>query len=235
MTIESTDSIQHQSHDSIQVQPCDSIPAAKKEIAKTDTIPLFYKELFIPGDSIKWSSIGHNPSGFDGNPIPYRLQTEDGITGLLLFCFLLTAYVFANAKKTLLGQAKSLFSSKEHNDSFAKTTASELRYKIALRLQTCILMGIFVFDYFHDHIPSLFTPKTTYLILGIYIGIFIIYYTIKWIFYAFLGWVFFDKNITKHWLESYSTIIYYLGFCFFPFSYLLLTKRNEKADSQRVT
>lgn len=216
MITELKDSIQHSNDSIVQAQPCDSIQQVKKDTIVADTIPLYYKELFIPGDSIKWSSLGHKPSGFDGNILPYRLRTEDGITGLLLFCFILTAYVFANAKKNLLDHAKNLFSRKEHNDVFTKTTSSELRYQIALKLQTCILMGIFVFDFFHDKSPDLFSSKNTYLILGLYIGIFITYHTLKWIFYNFLGWIFFDKNITNIWLESYSTITYYLGFCFFP-------------------
>ncbi len=33
----------------------------------------------------------------------------------------------------------------------------------------------------------------------------------------FLGWTFFDKNKTNMWLESYSTLIYYIGFALFPF------------------
>lgn len=218
MTTSLKDSIQqHSLNDSIvQIQQRDSIQNIKKDTIVADTIPLYYKELFIPGDSIKWSSLGHKPPGFDGNPIPNRLSTEDGITGLLLLCFILTAYVFAKAKKTLLGQAKNLFNRKEHTDSFSKTTSAELRYQLLLRLQTCILMGIFVYDYFHDINSSVFSEKHTYLILGVYIGIFILFYVLKWIFYSFLGWIFFDKNITKSWLESYSTITYYLGFCFFP-------------------
>ena len=40
--------------------------------------------------------------------------------------------------------------------------------------------------------------------------------------YSFLGWVFFDKNRTSLWLESYSTLIYYLGFFLFPFVLFLV-------------
>ena len=34
--------------------------------------------------------------------------------------------------------------------------------------------------------------------------------------------MFFDKNRTTIWLESYSTLIYYLGFVLFPFVLLLV-------------
>ena len=32
-----------------------------------------------------------------------------------------------------------------------------------------------------------------------------------------LGWIFFDESTTTLWLESYSTLLYYLGFTLFPF------------------
>ena len=48
------------------------------------------------------------------------------------------------------------------------------------------------------------------------------YFLLKWLLYMFLGWVFFDKNKTNIWLESYSTLIYYVGFALFPFVLFLV-------------
>jgi len=205
-----------------QVAAKDSIQKAQKDSIASHTMPLFYKEEFIPGDSIKWTSLGHQPSGFDGISMPYRLRTDDGITGLMLLCFILTAYVFANGRKAIIEQAKNLFSRKDTTDFLGRSTASELRHRIMLRFQTCILLGIFTFNYFHDYNPSSFDQKSIYCVLGIYIGICIVFYSLKRIIYGFLGWVFFDKNTTSAWLESYSTIINYLGICFFPLVLLMV-------------
>jgi hypothetical protein len=213
-----------EANDSIQKAKAvnDSIQQVKKDSIASHTIPLFYKEQFIPGDSIKWTSLGHKPSGFDGISMPYRLRMDDGINGLLLFCFILTAYVFAYGRKAIVEQIKNLFSRKEQTDFFGKATASDLRHRIMFRLQTCILMGIFTFGYFNDYNPSAFDQKSIYWVLGIYIGIGIAFYAIKWIIYSFLGWVFFNKNITSAWLESYSTIINMLGLCYFPLVLLMV-------------
>lgn len=213
-----------EANDSIQKAKAvnDSIQQVKKDSIASHTMPLFYKEQFIPGDSIKWTSLGHKPSGFDGISMPYRLRMDDGINGLLLFCFILTAYVFAYGRKAIVEQIKNLFSRKEQTDFFGKATASDLRHRIMFRLQTCILMGIFTFGYFNDYNPSMFDQKSIYWVLGIYIGIGIAFYAIKWIIYSFLGWVFFNKNITSAWLESYSTIINMLGLCYFPLVLLMV-------------
>ena len=213
-----------EANDSIQKAKAvnDSIQQVKKDSIASHTMPLFYKEQFIPGDSIKWTSLGHKPSGFDGISMPYRLRMDDGINGLLLFCFILTAYVFAFGRKAIVEQIKNLFSRKEQTDFFGKATASDLRHRIMFRLQTCILMGIFTFGYFNDYNPSAFDQKSIYWVLGIYIGIGLAFYAIKWIIYSFLGWVFFNKNITSAWLESYSTIINMLGLCYFPLVLLMV-------------
>ena len=213
-----------EANDSIQKAKAvnDSIQQVKKDSIASHTMPLFYKEQFIPGDSIKWTSLGHKPSGFDGISMPYRLRMDDGINGLLLFCFILTAYVFAFGRKAIVEQIKNLFSRKEQTDFFGKATASDLRHRIMFRLQTCILMGIFTFGYFNDYNPSAFDQKSIYWVLGIYIGIGLAFYAIKWIIYSFLGWVFFNKNITSAWLESYSTIINMLGICYFPLVLLMV-------------
>jgi len=195
---------------------------AQKDSTNSATMPLFYKEQFIPGDSIKWTSMGYQPSGLVGTSLPYRLRTDDGITGLLLLCFILTSYVFAFGKKSIIEHAKNLFSRKEQIDFFGKATASDLRHRIMLRLQTCILMGLFIFDYFHDYNPLMVNQKSIYCILGIYIGICLVFYAAKWMLYRFLGWIFFNKSTTAAWVISYSTIINYLGFCFFPLILLMV-------------
>ncbi|SHF10948.1 protein of unknown function [Bacteroides luti] len=212
--------IQNDSIKKSLTEKSDTISKAKED--SVASMPLFYKNHFIPGDSIKWTSLGHQPSGFSGIAIPYRLRTDDVITGLLLLCFIITAYVFAFGKKSLIEQAKSLFSRKDQSDPFGRGTASELRHRIMLRIQTCILLGIFIFNYFHDYNPSQFERSSIYILLGTYTAVCVTYYALKWIIYKFLGWIFFDKNITSSWLESYSTIINYLGICTFPLILLMV-------------
>ena len=66
-----------------------------------------------------------------------------------------------------------------------------------------------------DHVSSL-------LLLGIYVGFCLAYFLLKWLLYMFLGWTFFDKNKTNIWLESYSALLYYVGFALFPFVLFLV-------------
>lgn len=161
-------------------------------------------------------------SGFEGIPVPYNLKSDDGITVVLLLCFFFTSYVLSRGKKYLFQQLKDFTYTKERGSIFAASTASDFRYGLLLLLQTCVLLGICFFDYFHDNNPRLFTSCPTYIILAVYIGVCMIYYFMKWIIYSFISWIFIDKIKATLWIESYLMLLYYFGFFLFPLVLLMV-------------
>lgn len=161
-------------------------------------------------------------SGFEGMPLPYSPRTDDVVALILLTCFFLSSFALARSKKFLSQQAKDFVLHRERTSIFAVSTAADVRYLLLLVLQTCILSGICIFNYFNDVQPALMEEVSPRLLLGVYILACLLYLLFKWMLYSFLGWVFFDKNRTSLWLESYSTLIYYLGFSLFPFVLFLV-------------
>ena len=161
-------------------------------------------------------------SGFEGMPLPYSPRTDDVVALILLTCFFLSSFALARSKKFLSQQAKDFVLHRERTSIFAVSTAADVRYLLLLVLQTCILSGICIFSYFNDVQPALMEEVSPRLLLGVYILACLLYLLFKWMLYSFLGWVFFDKNRTSLWLESYSTLIYYLGFSLFPFVLFLV-------------
>ena len=155
--------------------------------------------------------------GTEGIPIPYSPRMDDGITVVLLCCFFLSAYVLSRSRKFLLQLVKDFLLHRERTSIFATSTAADMRYLLLLILQTCILAGVCIFNYFNDIQPELVRHVSPGLLLGIYIGVCLFYLCLKWMLYSFLGWIFFDESTTTLWLESYSTLLYYLGFTLFPF------------------
>ena len=139
-------------------------------------------------------------SGFEGTPISYSPRTDDAIALTLLACFFLSSIALARGKKFLSQQVNLL----------------------VLVLQTCVLSGITFLSYFHDTCAALMNRVSPLLLLGIYVGFCLAYFLLKWLIYMFLGWTFFDKNKTNIWLESYSALIYYVGFALFPFVLFLV-------------
>lgn len=161
-------------------------------------------------------------SGFEGAPIPYSPRTDDAIALTLLVCFFLSSIALARGKKFLTQQVKDFMLHRERTSIFDSSTAADVRYLIVLVVQTCVLAGITFFNYFHDTTPALMEHVSPPLLLGLYVGFCLVYFLLKWTIYMFLGWTFFDKNRTNMWLESYSTLIYYVGFALFPFVLFLV-------------
>ena len=195
----------------------------------TDTLSLLQQKQISPAkadsDSLQLAdlhAVQEVDSGFEGTPISYSPRTDDAIALTLLVCFFLSSIALARGKKFLSQQVKDFVLHRERTSIFDSSTAADVRYLLVLVLQTCVLSGITFLNYFHDTCPALMDHVSSLLLLGIYVGFCLAYFLLKWLLYMFLGWTFFDKNKTNIWLESYSALIYYVGFALFPFGLFLV-------------
>lgn len=195
----------------------------------TDTLSLLQQKQISPAkadsDSLQLAdlhAVQEVDSGFEGTPISYSPRTDDAIALTLLACFFLSSIALARGKKFLSQQVKNFVLHRERTSIFDSSTAADVRYLLVLVLQTCVLSGITFLNYFHDTCPALMDHVSSLLLLGIYVGFCLAYFLLKWLLYMFLGWTFFDKNKTNIWLESYSALIYYVGFALFPFVLFLV-------------
>lgn len=195
----------------------------------TDTLSLLQQKQISPAkadsDSLQLAdlhAVQEVDSGFEGTPISYSPRTDDAIALTLLVCFFLSSIALARGKKFLSQQVKDFVLHRERTSFFDSSTAADVRYLLVLVLQTCVLSGITFLNYFHDTCPALMDHVSSLLLLGIYVGFCLAYFLLKWLLYMFLGWTFFDKNKTNIWLESYSALIYYVGFALFPFVLFLV-------------
>lgn len=195
----------------------------------TDTLSLLQQKQISPAkadsDSLQLAdlhAVQEVDSGFEGTPISYSPRTDDAIALTLLACFFLSSIALARGKKFLSQQVKDFVLHRERTSIFDSSTAADVRYLLVLVLQTCVLSGITFLNYFHDTCPALMDHVSSLLLLGIYVGFCLVYFLLKWLLYMFLGWMFFDKNKTNIWLESYSALIYYVGFALFPFVLFLV-------------
>ena len=194
-----------------------------------DTLSLLRKDQISPAkadtDSLQLAdlhAVQEVDSGFEGTPISYSPRTDDAIALTLLACFFLSSIALARGKRFLSQQVKDFVLHRERTSIFDSSTAADVRYLLVLVLQTCVLSGITFLNYFHDTSPTLMNQVSPLLLLGIYVGFCLAYFLLKWLIYMFLGWTFFDKNKTNIWLESYSALIYYVGFALFPFVLFLV-------------
>lgn len=192
---------------------------------KSTILPLFYKEHYAPKGEIDFSALHTsqaNSREVDGVARPYSLEKDNAIGVILLLCFLITSYILSKEKKFLSQRIKDFFYHRERSSIFNTSTISDIRFSIALTVQTSILAGVVFFYFFLKTSPQLIDYSPPQTILLTYIGVCLGYILIKWLMYHFIGWIFFNKTVVRSYLESYFTLIYYLGFLLFLLSLLLI-------------
>lgn len=154
--------------------------------------------------------------GVEGLPLIYSPRRDDGIAFVLLCCFFLSSYVLSRNRKFLVQLIKDFLLHRERSSIFTTSTASDVRSLLLLTLQTCVLCSVTIFCCCVEYTPPLAESLPTLAVIGIYFVLCLLYLLVKWGIYSFLGWIFFDKSKVDSWLESYSTLLYYLGFLLFP-------------------
>ena len=160
-------------------------------------------------------------SGMKGEELPYLLRNDHTISCILLVCFILTALALRNGKKYLYQHARNFFHHKQRASIFDEAPNTDSRYVLALGTVTCILSGFCLYDYFSDYNKILFQVVPHTLLLGIYVGAFMLLILYKWASYNFVNWIFFDNERKKSWIISYFDIL--IGSVFLLFPLILLT------------
>jgi len=122
----------------------------------------------------------------EGIPLPYTPRMDNSITITLLCCFFLSAYVLSRSRKFLAQLVKDFLLHRERTSIFAISTAADMRYMLLLILQTCVLGGICIFNYFNDLQPELVHHIYPGILLAIYVGACVLYLILKWMLYSFL-------------------------------------------------
>ncbi|MBO7067960.1 MAG: DUF4271 domain-containing protein [Bacteroidaceae bacterium] len=120
-------------------------------------------------------------------------------------------------KRQLFSQAKEFFfpaksiATKEKNNS-----GSGQLQPLLMMLILSIMGGLGVFMYTQSQL-HLFTGQTPpYLFIALYIGIWILYFVFKNLFYYFVDWIFFDKSKRENWQKSYFFLLAIETLLFFP-------------------
>lgn len=159
--------------------------------------------------------------GMDGIPMPYLVRSESAVALLLIFCLISLSYALKDGKKYIIQYLKDLFRHKERASLFDETSKPNTRYLFLLITVTCILSGIYLYDYLVDGQPFPSQAQPSLPLLWACIGLPLAYVMVKQGIYSFINWIFFNKEQNKSWLQTYLGLVGILCFLLFPL--LLLT------------
>ncbi len=179
-------------------------------------IPQYYREGFFSKDSLFHPELQGGRIGVAGDPVPYRVHNDNVITSLLLACFLVSIYLFANARQFFVKEAKNFFYTPREERTDFSETGNELRYQVFLVGITSLLISLLF--YFHTlyYIGETFILQSQYTLIAIYFVIVIIYVGVKMGLYTFVNLVFFNGKRNQQWLKSFLFIITLEGVLLFP-------------------
>lgn len=159
--------------------------------------------------------------GIAGDPAPYLLRNDNTITSLLLGCFLLAMFAFSFSKDLFLQQLKNFFFVPRSVAEMTETTV-ERRFQLFLVLQTSMLLGIIYYVYQTIFLGTHFHTDSQLMLIGVFTGVFMCYFAVKYEAYKFVNWVFFPRQKNEQWNRTWRLLTASEGVLLFPLVLLVV-------------
>ena len=141
-------------------------------------------------------------------PVSYNLHNDDWVTGALIVCFLVLAFIINKSYNQLTQQTRDFFfAPKERTGLFAVETSFEKSSRLFIHLQLCLMCGLLSFVYAQQYLGLACNPSTSHLFLSLYTLNMGTYFLIKRLLSSFTNWIFFPKLQQKMWNDNYSYLI----------------------------
>ena len=192
-----------------------NIPLASAETADTSVeLPQYYRETFFSGDSMLHAELPGGRPGVSADLVPYTVATDDVLVGALLGCLLLTAVVVSYARYLLSQQFTAFFYIARNDDNSMATPGGGSL--CLLTLQCCLMFAFISYFYVSGFADASFLLEQPYQMVGIFFAVFIVYFLLRFLVYAFVNTVFFDSKKNIHWLWSLTYVATLEGIALFP-------------------
>jgi hypothetical protein len=199
--------------------PGEEVPRDLKAVS----IPQYYKENFFSNNSMYHEELQSDSYGVAGDPVPYVINNDDVITGLLLLCFLFIAFTLSRISGFIVKQLKDFFYF-QREDRVITETGNEMKFQLVFLGLTCLVYGLMYYLYTTTYISETYILPSEYALLGIFVGVFALYILLHFGLYHVVNTVFFDSRRSKKFLTSILFLIAMEGALLFPvvlmFAYL---------------
>ena len=198
---------------------CDTLSIlAADTVPQPETPPPFYEDMgFFQGDSLLHPEIRFVQTGFDGILRPYRLLHDDWVTLFVLLCFVLLSLIQKRIRRYVVSQAKEFFLPSKNVSKKEKRKIDGGQFiPWFMMMLLSIMGGLAVYMYTQSQQSLLPGQATPYLLIGVYTGIWVLYFMLKIVMSGFLNWIFFDKRKRQIWKKSEFFLFTAESLIFFP-------------------
>ena len=182
---------------------------------KEVNIPQYYRENFFSNDSLYHEEVAVTRHGISGDPVPYSPHNDDIITGLLLICFFFIMFVMSRISRFMIRQAKDFFYTSK-SENLLMETGLEIRMQIVFGVVACLQLALMYYYYVMRYVSDDFILDSEYALLGIYLVVFIAYFSIKTALYSMVNNVFFRRRKNLQFIGSWLFITSIESVLLFP-------------------
>ena len=154
------------------------------------------------------------PSGMEGEPLPYKPESDEAVLGAIFICFVLILLALQKGSKSLLPYLKNVVVVRRRTSLFDERNSSSSIQTVALSLSTMLGSAICLYHHYADEIFLYHANHA--VILMAYFSFFVLLITGKSVFYNFVNWIFFEREKTVRWKENYWGLMAAMGVVLFP-------------------
>lgn len=192
-------------------------------------LPQYYRKNFFSNDTLFYTEKPGSLPGVAGDPIPYTIHGDSAITMLLMLCFVILVVSLARLRLFIVRQLKNFFFP-SYNDNSNNETSGELRLQFFLMVLSCLLLALGTYQYVTYFVADTFLLSSEFMLIVILFGVFMGYYLLKGLLYAFVDYVFFDSAQNMKWLKTVLFINASQSVLLFP-AVLLIIYFNYSLES----
>lgn len=138
--------------------------------------------------------------GETGRPLPYTIQSDNLLTVSLLVCLCLYLVIIGTYASSLYRQLRAFLFTPSTNSVNSGPAAFEVRTLVALACLNCVTLSFasFLFAAKITHFQLL--VSNPFLFFVSILGLFIVYFLLKWGFYSLINMEFFGIKKTLQWM-----------------------------------
>jgi len=153
-----------------------------------------------------------------------RLLRSDWMVNCILFlCLLVIPVVFVKIKARLYRNlGLGIFSRERSSMSASGVTTPDVRYTFLLVFHSCLMLAFVVYCCFSLFRPSSLLDVSPVFFLGGGALCFSLFFFVKWIIYALVNLLFFQKERVSAWMAAFVDIFICLGLFLFPLVLLVV-------------
>jgi len=198
-------------------------------VLQPDTLPAkadlhrYLHDSFFEHDSVCTAEVSTKGYGVAGDPVPYKLRSDNTVTLLLVVSFIVFSVSLAHSQHFITRQLKNFFFIQRNaDDEPVGETSGEVRFQLFLVVVGCLLVALAGYMYVVDGVSQTFVLDNDSQLIALLFAATLAFTGVKALLYTMVGHVFFDGKKNIQFLKSVLFIYASASVLLFPIVMLMI-------------